>query len=34
VAIGDQAKAYPITILNRREMVNDEISRVPILVTW
>lgn len=34
VAIGDQAKAYPITILNGREMVNDGIGGVPILVTW
>lgn len=34
VAIGDQAKAYPITILNGREMVNDGIGAVPILVTW
>jgi hypothetical protein len=34
VAIGDQAKAYPITILNGREMVNDGLGGVPILVTW
>lgn len=34
VAIGDQAKAYPIAILNGREMVNDGNGAVPILVTW
>ena len=27
-------KAYPISPLNRREMVNDELGGVPILVTW
>lgn len=34
VAINDEARAYPITILNRREMVNDEVGGVPILATW
>jgi hypothetical protein len=34
VEIGGQAKAYPVAILNRREMVNDELHGVPILVTW
>ncbi len=32
--IGGDAKAYPITILRGREMVNDELHGVPILVTW
>ena len=34
VAAGDEAKAYPVSALNRREMVIDEIGGDPILVTW
>lgn len=34
VSIEDGAKAYPITVLNRREMVNDEMAGIPTLVTW
>lgn len=34
VAIDGEAKAYPITLLRSREMVNDEIAGTPILVTW
>ncbi len=34
VASGDQAKAYPVSFLNGREMVVDEIDGIPILVTW
>jgi hypothetical protein len=34
VEIGGRAKAYPVAILNRREMVNDELHGVPILITW
>jgi hypothetical protein len=34
VAIAGEAKAYPIGLLNYREMVNDELSGIPILVTW
>ncbi len=34
VAHGDEAKAYPVSFLNGREMVVDEIDRLPILVTW
>ena len=34
VSIEDEAKAYPITVLNRREMVNDEMAGIPTLVTW
>ena len=34
VAWGGEAKAYPIAVLNRREMVNDELAGVPTLVTW
>jgi hypothetical protein len=34
VAIDGQAKAYPVGPLNSREMVNDELAGIPILVTW
>jgi hypothetical protein len=34
VAIKGEAKAYPVGPLNSREMVNDELGGVPILVTW
>jgi len=34
VAIEGQAKAYPVGLLNHREMVNDELAGIPILVTW
>ena len=34
VAIQGQAKAYPITVLRHREMVNDELAGIPMLVTW
>ena len=31
---GDEAKAYPVSHLTRREMVVDSIAGIPILVTW
>ena len=34
IEIDGQAKAYPIRVLNSREMVNDELAGVPILATW
>lgn len=34
VAIGTEAKAYPVAHLNSREMVVDRIAGMPILVTW
>ena len=34
VEIDGQAKAYPVGLLNWREMVNDELAGIPILVTW
>ncbi len=34
VAVGQEAKAYPITVLQRHEIVNDEVGGVPVLVTW
>jgi hypothetical protein len=34
VALNGEAKAYAIGPLNGREMVNDTVGGVPILVTW
>lgn len=34
VAIEGAAKAYPVGVLNSREMVNDELGGTPILVTF
>ena len=34
VEIDGEAKAYPITVLRSREMVNDDLAGIPILVTW
>lgn len=34
VARGGEAKAYPVSHLNGREIVVDEIAGEPILVTW
>ncbi len=34
VSLNGENKAYPIGPLGRREMVNDEVGGVPILVTW
>ena len=34
VAIGGEARAYPIGMMNNREMANDEVGGVPILVSW
>ena len=34
VAIDGEAKAYPITVLNSHEMVNDVLAGIPILSTW
>lgn len=34
VEINGEAKAYPIGPLNSREMVNDVVGGIPILVTW
>lgn len=33
-AQGDEAKAYPIRVLNHREMVLDRLGGTPILATW
>lgn len=34
IALDGEAKAYPINVLRFREMVNDELAGLPILVTW
>jgi hypothetical protein len=34
IALDGEAKAYPITVLRFREMVNDELAGIPTLVTW
>lgn len=34
LAIDGEAKAYPVTVLRFREMVNDEIAGRPVLVSW
>ena len=34
VAINGESKAYPVGPLNFREMVNDTVGGVPVLVTW
>jgi hypothetical protein len=32
--INGDARAYPVSFLNRREIVNDHVGKTPILVTW
>ena len=34
ISLEGEAKAYPITVLRSREMVNDEMAGIPTLVTW
>ena len=34
VEIGGEAKAYPVSFLNGRELVVDELGGDPILVSW
>ena len=34
VSINGESRAYPISVLRFREMVNDELGGTPILVTW
>ena len=34
VALGDGAKAYPVSFLNGRELVVDQLDDIPIVVTW
>jgi len=34
ISINGRARAYPLQILNWHEIVNDQISNIPIAVTW
>lgn len=34
LVINGDAKAYPVSFLNRREIVNDHVGKTPVLVTW
>jgi hypothetical protein len=34
VAFDGEAKAYPVNVLNSREMVIDRLRGIPLLVTW
>lgn len=34
IEIDGKSKAYPVSFLNRREMVIDRLAGIPILVTW
>ena len=34
VALGGEAKAYPVPVLSRVEVVNDQIAGIAIAVTW
>ena len=32
--VDGDARAYPVSFLNRREIVNDHVGKTPVLVTW
>lgn len=34
VVIEDDARAYPVSFLTRREMVIDRVANIPVLVSW
>lgn len=34
LSVGEESKAYPVSFLNRREMVIDWIGGTPVLVSW
>ncbi len=34
ILLNGAAKAYPVSVLRFREMVDDELGGIPILVTW
>lgn len=34
IEINGEAHAYPIGLMRRREIVNDEVGGVPVLVSW
>lgn len=34
LAVGNDARAYPVNYLNVHEMVNDRVGGIPVLVSW
>lgn len=34
LSINGEARAYPVGIMRFREIVNDEVGGIPLLVTW
>jgi len=34
IAIGKEAKAYPVSVMGRHELANDTCGKVPIAVSW
>lgn len=34
LVVADEARAYPVNILNYHEIVNDRIGDVPVVITW
>ena len=34
LSLNGDSRAYPLSILNHREMVNDVVGGIPVLVTW
>lgn len=34
VVVGDEARAYPLVIMDQHEIVNDEINGQPVAITW
>lgn len=34
VALNGEARAYPVSMMRSREIANDEVGGIPILVTW
>ncbi len=34
ITLDGEAKAYPVSVLRFREMINDELAGIPILVSW
>ena len=34
LSVNGDARAYPVDVLNFREMVNDVVGGVPVLITW
>jgi hypothetical protein len=34
IAIGKEAKAYPVSVMGRHELANDTCGKTPIAVSW